>query len=86
MARRTRSSKHTRAIPRATFDRLIKEIAQEMDLNVMWSGDAIDALHEESETYLSERFQNAHYLCDTFKERTLSMKHFTSAKTLASPA
>lgn len=82
----TRSKKRTIAIPRATFERLIKEISQELKADgmdkVLWSGEAVDCLHEETETFLTEKFQAAKYLCDTFEDRTLSMKHFQTAKNL----
>ena len=87
MARKTRSSKRNHAIPRATFERLVKEIAQDLAQDgrphVLWSAEAIDALHEESEVYLAEHFQHANYLCDTFNKKTLDMRHFNSAKNLA---
>ena len=83
----TRSSKKTIAIPRATFERLIKEISQDMKSEkldrVLWSAEAVDGLHEEAETFLTEHFQNAKYLCDTFDDRTLSVKHFKSAQNLS---
>ena len=84
MARKTRSRKPTQSIPRATFDRLIKEITQDIKADALWSAEAVDALHEECETFLAERFQGARYLCDAFKERTLTMKHFSTAQTLSS--
>lgn len=85
--KRTRSGKRSIAIPRATFERLIKEISQDLKPDamskVLWTGEAIDCLHEETETFLTEKFQTAKYLCDTFEDRTLSMKHFQTAKNLA---
>lgn len=88
MARKTRSSsKRTPAIPRASFERLVREISQNLALEgdkpVLWSAEAMDALHEESEVYLAEHFQNANVLCDTFKKKTLDMRHFNTAKNLS---
>lgn len=87
MPRKTRSHKRQKAIPRATFERLVKEITADLhaDKHVLWGASAIDVLHEESETLLAEHFQNAKYLCDTFEERTLGVKHFGSAKALSCP-
>ncbi len=88
MARKPHSRKTSHAIPRATFERLVKEIAQDIaqekdyDYRVIWSSDAIDALHEETQNYISERFSKANFLCDTFKKKTLDMRHFDTAKTL----
>lgn len=85
--KRTRSSKRSIAIPRATFERLIKEISQDLKSDslskVLWTAEAIDCLHEETETFLTEKFQKAKYICDTFEDRTLSMKHFHTVQNMA---
>jgi histone H3/H4 len=45
-------------IPRAAFERLVRETAQDFKTDLRFTPDAIDALQEISETYLAELFQD----------------------------
>jgi len=84
MARsKTRSSRHANAIPRLTFQKLVRYIAsQQGGEDKLWSKKALAALQEESETYLAEHFQKAHYVCENFQKRTLHPRHFEMSQTL----
>jgi len=90
MARKNRSPRRSRAIPRATFERLVREITQELKVcsgedphSILWSADAMNALHDDAESFLSEHFQKAHYVCENFKKRTLHPQHFEMAQALS---
>jgi len=78
--------RHAAAIPYATFKRLVKEISDDKMLSrerLKWSEKAIRALHEDSEAYLAEHFQNANYLRETFRKQTLDTRLFHTAMNLA---
>lgn len=78
------AERRNRSIPRATFVRLIKDIAAEFsETQHNWAEDAVDGLHEYAEAYLQRHFARAHQLLDTFEQRTLSLKHFRSATEVA---
>ncbi len=90
---KTRSAAHKRrdgrAIPRASFVRLIKEIASEVSpteggSKLKWSKESIDGLQETTEAYVEKHFARANKLLDAFEQRTLGLRHFSSAGELAS--
>lgn len=72
-------------VPRATFERLVKEITADLrpELPLKWSAAGVDGLHQEAEEFLAEHFSNAGYVCDTFKRKTLNLNHFKTAQNLA---
>lgn len=79
MAKRKASgSRHRRhlSIPRATFDKLVRHIASEQGgNNMLWSAEAVDALHEEAETFLAEHFQKGNCVCENLNKKTLAPQH-----------
>jgi histone H3/H4 len=71
-----------RAIPRASFIRIVKAISNEMCLSktpLKWSQTSIDGLHEEAEAYLEQHFSRANKLLNAFDQRTLHLRHFNNA-------
>lgn len=81
-------SKRQYVVPRATFERLVKEITADLrpDLPLKWSAAGIDGLHQEAEEFLAEHFSSAGYVCDAFKRKTLNLNHFKTAQNLTKTA
>ena len=70
------------AIPRATFARLVKSISSKVktgEKDLKWSEGGIDILQEETEQYLYKHFLRGNNLLQSFRQRTLDVKHFRSA-------
>lgn len=68
-------------MPRASFARLVKEIAQDVshsEVPLKWSKESIDGLQEATEEYVARHFGRANQLLDAFEQRTLGLKHFLS--------
>lgn len=88
MVNKAKSGRPQLSIPRARFDRLVREIAQDLSNpkpeRVLWSAEAMQGLHEEAEAFLAEHFQSAKRVCDVCDERTLGVKHFKTARALSS--
>lgn len=65
--------------PKTPFQRLVREIAQDMNKEeLLWSGDAIEALQVASEAFLIELFQDSNDLaifrdCETIEPRDMQM-------------
>lgn len=77
------ASKRPNAIPRASFDRLVKEISEDVRMSdhpLKWSRESIDGLQEETEAYVAMHFGKANRLLDAFEQRTLGLRHFRSAR------
>lgn len=70
-----RSKKGKKGIPRAVFDRLVKELSSDLKDNIMWQPEAIDALKETSENMLESRFERAANLAKMCKLETVRLEH-----------
>ena len=83
--RRRPSRLHTeRSIPRATFNRLVREITDDLDRDyIKWSANALKGLHEEAELYVKEHFERASALSDRFNHRTVGLKHFNDGRAVS---
>ena len=82
-ARKRRSNyQPARSIPKATFDRLVREITQDYKSDMKWSAPALRGLQEESELYLKEHFERAAAISGRFKHRTVGLKHFNDGRGL----
>jgi len=83
--KKTRSSVskyEQRAIPRASFVRIVKDISNTLSLSkkpLKWSQKGIDGLHEEAESFLEQHFLRANKLLNAFEQRTLNLRHFNNA-------
>ena len=75
-----------RSIPRATFNRLVREITDDLEAPpnskhyIKWSAEALQGLQEESELYVKEHFERAATLSDRFNHRTVGLKHFNDGR------
>jgi len=68
-----------RAIPRAVFSRIVREISEERCKHfrvVKWSAAAMGGLHEETELFLDDHFRRAQQMAERFKHATVGVKHF----------
>ncbi len=73
-----------RSIPRATFNRLVREITDDLDRDhIKWSANALRGLHEEAELYVKEHFERASALSDRFNHRTVGLKHFNDGRAVS---
>jgi histone H3/H4 len=63
-------------IPRAPFQRLVRQLMSEYKSDVRISKDALFALQAASEKLLAQGFQGAALLAETFKFQTVQTKHF----------
>ena len=68
--------KNAHSIPRASFLRLVRELAAEYKSDLRFSADAIEALQGDSELFLEEHFGRARELSDRFHHSTVSLRHF----------
>jgi histone H3/H4 len=64
------------SVPRATFVRLVREIAGDFKSDLRWTADALTALQGESELFVEEHFARARDLSDRFKHSTVTLRHF----------
>ena len=71
------STKHV--CSHAQMERLIREIGGNHHQNLRFSKDAIEALHEASESYLVETLQQAHSIAKVSKHQTLMQSDFELA-------
>ena len=71
----------TRAIPTASFRRMVREMAAEITegKDIRWEGAALDALHEDAEMYLIETFHKANQSKNMCKNVTLGRQHMVQA-------
>ena len=74
-----RTTKITPVFPRASVDRLIRSIANDIKPNLLWQPDAIAALHEAGEELLLQRFDRANRLARLCKVETLTPAHVRAA-------
>jgi histone H3/H4 len=65
--------------PYAVFERIVKKIAVENGHNVKWARKAIEALKEESEKMLEERFSKAQGITDVCKKKKVTVEHYRQA-------
>lgn len=70
------------SIPRATFSRLVRDIAGKHahKSDAKWSAEALRGLHEEAELFIQEHFRDARQLSERFKHRTVGIRHFNNGK------
>ena len=80
--KQTNPTRRQHGIPKATFRRLVEEIAAERRLGLRFQSEAIDALHQETEAFLEEKFQNASGLLRVWKTQTLNPSLFQIAQDL----
>lgn len=64
------------SIPRATFARVVREIAETMKKDVLFEPEALIALHTDAEEFVAERFRRAGLLAERFCTRTVTERHF----------
>ena len=76
----------SRGIPRAVFERLVKEISQDIKADMQWQPEAIDALWESSERMIEARFQKAGDLARLCKVETVKPEHLLLAAPVVVPA
>lgn len=84
--KRKRHSSAGTCVPRATFSRLVREIAADHKSGIKWSAAALRGLHEESEQFIGEHFSAARKLSERFKHRTVGVKHFNEGRAIANEA
>ena len=63
-------------IPKASFARLVKDITQDLSQSIRWKAEAITALQDASEMYLTEGFMSADKARELSGHKTLSLNHF----------
>ena len=70
-----------RAIPTASFRRMVREMAAEImeGKDIRWESNALDALHEDAEMYLIETFHKANEAKKLCKNVTLNRQHMVQA-------
>lgn len=84
MARKsTPKRKQPHDIPRATFRRIVSELVGDLNPELRVSQEAVDALQEESEKVLEERFDRSRALLDLCKVETLRPQQFRLAESAA---
>ncbi len=87
--RRRPNRDSARSIPRATFNRLVREITDDLELSphtkqhIKWSANALKGLQEETELYVKEHFERASALSDRFNHRTVGLRHFNDGRAVS---
>lgn len=76
---KTRPTRPSHSIPRATFARTVREIAGDFKPDVRWSAGALAALQDDAEQLLAERFRRASGLLADFKHKTVGTRVFQIA-------
>lgn len=71
-----RSHKKEHMIPRRAFDRLVREIMQDIRSDLRVEKDAMEALQEATEAHLKERFFRCGKLADLCKLNTIKDDHW----------
>lgn len=69
-------------VPKACFERLVREIGQDYKTDLRFQGTALDALHEAAETYLVEILRIGGRLAIHSGRVTLFKKDVTAAKNM----
>ena len=67
-------------IPKLSFQRLVREIAQDLRPDTRWQSAALLALQEAAEAYLVETFENTNLCCIHAKRVTISDKDIKLAR------
>ena len=80
---KTRAARATHSIPRATFSRAVRELAENYKSHVRWSADALAALQDDTEQLVVDRFRRAGGLLADFKHKTVGTRLFQIAGTVA---
>ena len=73
---------HTnKAIPPRAFKRMVKEITAELTggKDMRWQSDALEALHEDAETFMIENFDKCNQIKKLCKSVTLQHAHMVQA-------
>ena len=63
-------------IPKTSFARLVREITQDLSSTIRWKADAINALQDASESYLTEGFMTADRARHISGHKTLCLNDF----------
>ena len=74
-----RSSDTGPVVPTAVFRRLVREITQDVNSDLRWEAEALEALQVDAEAYLMQRFGEADKKRDMCKSRTLKKIQFVVA-------
>ena len=82
---RCRRNKRTTAIPRLSFRRLVEEIAAGRKSDLRIQRDAIEALQEAAENFMTHRFQRCSKLADLCKVGTVRDEHWRFVHDEAAP-
>ena len=65
------------AVPVAAFQRLVREIGYDINPNIRWEKEALEALHVDTEAYLIEKFDKGNKRRRLNHKSTLNREHFT---------
>ena len=80
MARKSQQKKaHQTSFPKATFSRLVREIAQDYKIDLRFEPEAIQALQEASERMLETRFFRANSIAKICKVDTITPAHLAES-------
>jgi len=69
-------------IPKTAFQRLVREVAQQLDPSLRFQSAAIAALQESAEVYLTSLFEDANICAIHAKRQTIMPKDFRLARKL----
>lgn len=75
-----RNSAKENLIPRAAFNRLVREIGQECSADIKWQGAAIDILQAVAEERVVDLMKQAQIIDCSFAKKTLDINGFRLAK------
>jgi len=64
------------AIPIASFNRLVREITDDIKSDIRWEAKALEALHVDTEAFLIEKFYNADKNSRLCSKKTVNVKHW----------
>lgn len=77
---RRKRNKILHDIPKAAFDRLVREICHENRYDkTMWQPEALEALHDSCEQMLGRRFVHAQRLADLCRMETVNIQHWENS-------
>jgi histone H3/H4 len=79
MKRIQKDYKH-KQIPRANFERLVREIGRDFVPDIRWSAEAISALQEEAEEVLTDFFEKGDALAHMMGKKTMKPLHLRLAR------
>ena len=64
------------SVPRATFQRLVREITGDFKSDLRWTAEALEALQGDAEQFVEEHFARARDLSHRFGHSTVAPRHF----------